>query len=185
MRAEPAPPTDRALTEALLLRGDERAFRELYARHTPRLYALVLRIVGGDGHHAEDVVQETWIRAAAGLGSFRWESAFSTWLTGIGINCARGLLRREGRWEPLDAAAEPWTPPAPTGERVDLERALVLLPAGYRTVLLLHDVEGFTHREIAERLGCAPGTSKSQLSHARRALRRMLEPEPEETHEHA
>ena len=178
MRAETAAVPDHALAEALLLRGDESAFRELYARHTPRLFQFVLRIVGGAEHDAEDVVQETWIRATEALDGFRWEAAFGTWLTGIGLNVARGLLRRQGRWElPMDdGTPEPWRPPAPHGERIDVERALAMMPAGYRTVLLLHDVEGYTHEEIGERLGIASGTSKSQLSHARKALRRLLEP---------
>lgn len=185
MRAQTAAVPDHALAQALLLRGDEQAFRDLYARHTPRLYQLVLRLLGGAEHDAEDVVQETWIRATEALGGFRWEAAFGTWLTGIGINVARGLLRKQGRWQPLDDAAEPWRPPPPHGERIDLERAIALLPSGYHSVLVLHDVEGYTHEEIGERLGIAPGTSKSQLSHARRALRRLLEPVKEGSHEHA
>jgi RNA polymerase sigma-70 factor (ECF subfamily) len=185
MRAEPAAVPDHALAQALLLRGDENAFRELYTRHTPRLYQLVLRIVGGAEHDAEDVVQETWIRATEALGGFRWEAAFGTWLTGIGINVARGLLRKQGRWTTLDEAGEPWRPPPRDGERIDLERAIAVLPTGYRSVLVLHDVEGYTHEEIGERLGIAPGTSKSQLSHARKALRRLLEPAMKESHEHA
>ena len=185
MRAEAAAVPDQTLAQALLLRGDEQAFRALYSRHTPRLYQLVLRMLAGAEHDAEDVVQETWIRATEALAGFRWEAAFGTWLTGIGINVARGLLRKQGRWQPLDGAAEPWRPPPRDGERIDLERAIALLPAGYRAVLVLHDVEGYTHEEIGERLGIAPGTSKSQLSHARKALRRMLEPAKEGSHDHA
>lgn len=181
MRAETDAVPDHALAQALLLRGDEQAFRQLYARHTPRLFALVLRMVGGAEHDAEDVVQETWIRATETLGAFRWEAAFGTWLTGIGINVARGLLRRQGRWTPLDDGAEPWRSAPAHGDRIDVERALALLPAGYRAVLLLHDVEGYTHMEIAERLGIAAGTSKSQLSHARKALRLLLDPVKETT----
>jgi RNA polymerase sigma-70 factor, ECF subfamily len=184
MRPEAAPPADQALAEALLHRGEEAAFRQLYARHTPRLYLLVLRIVGGSEHDAEDVVQETWIRATAALEGFRWESAFATWLAGIGINCARALLRRQGRWVALEPADEPWRPPPRDGDRIDLERALALLPAGYRAVIVLHDVEGYTHEEIGERLGIAAGTSKSQLFHARRTLRRLLEPTTEGSHAH-
>jgi RNA polymerase sigma factor (sigma-70 family) len=175
--------SDRALADALLATGDEDAFRELYRRHTPRLYQMVLRIVGGDDADAEDVVQETWIKAVERLGAFRWESQLGTWLTSIGLNVARGMLRRLGRWEVQveEGVPEGWRPPPPHGERIDLERAIALLPAGYRSVLVLHDVEGYTHEEIGEMLGVAAGTSKSQLSFARRALRRMLEPATERT----
>ena len=185
MRTEPAPAPDRALADALLLEGDERAFRELYQRHTPRLYQVALRVVGGAEHDAEDVVQETWIRATEKLGTFRWEAAFGTWLTGIGLNVARQLLRRRGRWVELDDAPEPWRPPPHDGERIDLERAIALLPAGYRTVLVLHDVEGYRHEEIGEMLGISAGTSKSQLFNARRSLRQALEPAKGRTHEPA
>lgn len=179
--APPASP-DRELADALLLRRDEAAFRALYRRHTPRLFQVVLRLLGGAEQDAEDVVQETWIRATERLAEFRWEAAFGTWLTGIGLNVARGLLRRRGRWEAdPEHVPEPWRAPPPVGERIDLERALALLPAGYRAVLVLHDVEGFTHEEIAEMLGVVPGTSKSQLSCARRAMRQLLDPAPTRT----
>ena len=185
MRTEPAPAPDRALADALLLDGDERAFRELYQRHTPRLFQVALRVVGGSEYDAEDVVQETWIRATEKLGTFRWEAAFGTWLTGIGLNVARQLLRKRGRWVDLDDAPEPWRPPPHDGERIDLERAIALLPAGYRAVLVLHDVEGYRHDEIGEMLGVSPGTSKSQLFNARRSLRQALEPAKGRTHEPA
>jgi len=185
--ATAAPAADKALAEALLLEGDEAAFRELYRRHTPRLFQMVLRVMGGSEHDAEDVVQEAWIRATERLGDFRWEAAFSTWLTGIGLNVARGILRRNGRWTDMEAAPEPWRPPERHGERIDLERAMELLPAGYRTVLVLHDVEGYKHEEIGRMLGIAAGTSKSQLFHARKSLRLALEPETKDrrTHEPA
>jgi RNA polymerase sigma-70 factor (ECF subfamily) len=185
MRTETAPPTDKALAEALLQGGDERAFRDLYRRHTPRLFQVVLRVVGGSEHDAEDVVQETWIRATEKLSGFRWEAAFGTWLTGIGLNVARQLLRKRGRWTDMEGVPEPWRPPPHDGERIDLERAIALLPAGYRTVLVLHDVEGYRHEEIGEMLGISPGTSKSQLFNARRSLRQVLEPVKGRTHEPA
>jgi RNA polymerase sigma-70 factor, ECF subfamily len=170
--------TDRDLVRALLEDGDEPSFRELYRRHTPRLYQLILRMVGGVEQDAEDVVQETWVRAADGAKRFEWKSSFPSWLTGIGINRAKELLRRRNRRPMFDLTeqSEPRAPTAPVGERVDLERALALLPDGYRTVLVLHDVEGYRHEEIAERLGIATGTSKSQLFHARRYVRALLEP---------
>lgn len=169
--------TDRELVEAVVVSGDEIAFRELYRRHTPRLYQLVLRLVGSE-QDAEDVVQEAWIRATEGAAHFRWESGFNTWLTGIAINRFKELLRKRNRWPQisLEQVSEPEVRPDRVGERVDLEKALSLLPLGYRTVLILHDLEGFRHEEIAEQLGIAPGTSKSQLFHARRHVRALLEP---------
>jgi RNA polymerase sigma-70 factor, ECF subfamily len=169
--------SDRELVEAVVTAQDELAFRELYRRHTPRLYQLVLRLVGSE-QDAEDVVQEAWIRATEAAANFRWESGFNTWLTGIAINRFRELLRKRNRWPSLalEQVAEPEARPDSAGERVDLERALSLLPLGYRTVLVLHDLEGYRHEEIADQLGIAPGTSKSQLFHARRYVRALLEP---------
>jgi len=174
-------PSDRDLSDRIVREGDEAAFRILYRRHTPALLPFVLRVLGGAEADAEDVVQETWVRAVRALPRFRWESSIRTWLLGIGLNRARELLRKHARVPtPAPEHAEAWVPPARTGERVDLERAIACLPDGYRTVLLLHDVEGFSHPEISERLEIAVGTSRSQLHHARRTLRRLLEPAGEE-----
>jgi len=178
MRLDAQEESDRELAEALQLSGDEKAFRELYRRHTPRLYQFVLRLLGGVEIDAEDIVQEAWIRAAQRLGEFRWESSFSTWLTGIGLNLCRDLWRkRNGRELDWEMAEEPTASSPLNEERVDLERAIGLLPNGYRAVLILHDVEGCTHQQIGQRLGIAVGTSKSQLSCARKAMRELLNPE--------
>jgi RNA polymerase sigma-70 factor, ECF subfamily len=173
--------TDRQLIDAIVADGDEPAFRELYRRHTPRLHQLLLRLLGGIEQDAEDVVQETWVRAVENAARFEWKSSFPSWLTGIGINRAKEVLRKRNRRPmfELTEGMEPKAPVAPVGERIDLERALALLPDGYRTVLVLHDVEGFRHDEIAAQLGIAAGTSKSQLFHARRYVRALLEPAAE------
>src|SRR6185503_17275792 len=89
--------TDRSLADAIIERGEEAAFRELYRRHTPRLYQLILRFIGGNAHDAEDVVQDTWIQATRALPKFRWEASFGSWLNGIGLNRARELIRVRGR----------------------------------------------------------------------------------------
>lgn len=174
--------SDRDLSDRIVRGGDEAAFRVLYRRHTPALLPFVLRVLGGAEADAEDVVQDTWVRAVRALPRFRWESSLRTWLLGIGLNRAREVLRGRNR-APAHGAEEGEVPvlPPPTAERLDLERAIACLPDGYRTVLLLHDLEGFTHPEISERLDIAIGTSRSQLHHARRTLRRLLDPAAEET----
>jgi RNA polymerase sigma-70 factor, ECF subfamily len=170
---------DRVLADAVARSGDEAAFRALYRRHTPALYRLALRLGGGDGPWAEELVQRAWIRAVEGLSSFAWRSSLSSWLGGIAINCARELWR-EARTRSETALAEEIPVAAPRllapEERVDLERAIERLPAGYREVFVLHDLEGYTHEEIGGLLGIESGTSKSQLSRARQRLRAALAP---------
>jgi RNA polymerase sigma-70 factor (ECF subfamily) len=175
---------ERALCQRVMEAGEERAFRELYRRHTPALYQLVLRMLGGSQPDAEDVVQDAWVRAVRQLGGFRWESSLRTWLSAIALNLAREALRRRGR-APMTELPEDLGRPSHAlrdGQRIDLERAIERLPEGYRTVLVLHDVEGFTHEEISRQLEIAVGTSKSQLFDARRAMRAMLQREPEAHH---
>lgn len=155
-----------------LRRGDESSFRELYRLYTPRLFAVALRLLTRRAD-AEDAVQETWLRAVRGLSGFRGDSSFRTWLTGIGIRCALELLRQRG---PADFGSPEVGVESAPHLAIDLERAIAALPDGYRIVLLLHDVEGRTHDEIGSLLGIEPGTSKSQLFHARRALRERLRP---------
>ncbi len=169
------PTTDAELAQRILREGDEAAFRALYRRHTGALYQFALRILGGSEMDAEDIVQETWIRAVAGLTRFRWESSFRTWLIGIGLNRVRKSLRRvrPAQQEDLERLEAELVAPDRAG-RIDLEQAVRLLPDGYRAVLVLHDVEGFTHDEISRSLGITPGTSRSQLHFARRAVRRLL-----------
>jgi RNA polymerase sigma-70 factor (ECF subfamily) len=168
-------PSDRELADRVIQEGDEDAFRILYRRHTPAVYQFVLRLVGGNPHEAEDILQETWLRAARGLEGFRWKSALRSWLTGIALNRVREMARKRKR--SLVEVDTKWDIPGATSDpaqQIDLERALELLPPGFRTVLVLHDVEGFTHQEIGTRLGITDGTSKSQLHGARKAMRRLL-----------
>ena len=169
--------TDRDLAERVRTDGDEQAFRALYRRYTPKLYQFALRMLGGNELDAEDVIQEAWIRAVEGLGDFRWESAFGTWITGIVLNLCRGLFRRhDRRWIEMRDDLDLVSGPPLEHERIDLEAALMRLPPGYRTVVLLHDVEGFTHEQIGAQLEISPNTSKSQLSRGRKMLRSLLEP---------
>jgi RNA polymerase sigma-70 factor (ECF subfamily) len=177
MAADPLSPDDRELVDAIIRAGDEAAFRTLYRRYTPRLFQLILRLLGPRRADAEDVLQDVWIHAVRGLPGFRWDAALSTWLTAIAITQTREWWRRRGTqlFEPIEdghalaLAAQP-------GDRIDLDTAIAQLPDGYRAVLVLHDIEGFTHEEIADRLGVSIGTSKSQLFAARRAMRGKLAP---------
>jgi RNA polymerase sigma-70 factor (ECF subfamily) len=156
--------------------GGEAAFRELFRRHTPHLLQFVSRVLGTSGADAEDVVQDTWLRAYPALVTFRNESAFSTWLCSVGLRAALDSMRRGKRRSAEFVFDDDDAPPElPHHEdRMDLEMAIAALAPGYRTILILHDVEGFTHEEIASQLGIAPGTSKAQLFKARRVMRALL-----------
>lgn len=161
--------------------GDGSAIQALYRRHAERVYSVVRRVAGDDAL-AEDWAQEAWIRAIRALPTFRGDSQFGTWLHRIAVNSAlygrRGRERRVAREEPLPDALPGAAPGAPAAERallrLRLERALERLPEGMRTVLVLHDVEGYTHAEIGTMLGVAPGTCKSQLFKARARMRHLL-----------
>jgi len=160
-----------------LERRDEEAFRALYREHSPFLYRFLFRWTGGNEALAEEGVQETWIRAVRALSGFERRSSLRTWLAGIAIRWHREEARRERRHRPWPESenAAGVVPMRLENERVDLERAIAALPEGYREALILHDVEGYTHAEAARLLGVDPGTSKSQLSRARQALRGLLE----------
>lgn len=168
------PRSDRELVRLFLATRGEIEFRALYRRHMPPLYRMAYRLAGPG--LAEDVLQETWCRAARKLGGFEWRSALLTWLTAILIRCCRETWRDSGQVVALSGDIESHEPEveAAADDGLDLERALESLPPGYREVLVLHDVEGLTHEEIARALNVVPGTSKSQLARARRALRQRL-----------
>ena len=166
--------SDAALIAAAIT-GAEPAFRELFRRHTPHLLQFVTRVLGASRADAEDVVQDTWLRAYPALVTFRSESSFSTWLCSVGLRAALDSMRKGKRHQAVslfedDAASDPPL----TEDRMDIEKAIANLAPGYRMVLVLHDVEGFTHDEIALQLGIAPGTSKAQLFKARRVMRALL-----------
>ena len=170
------PETD---TVGRAVRGDVRAFEELYRTNSGRVYALCLRM-SGDPNVAEDLAQESFIRAWEKLGTFRGSSAFSTWLHRVTVNVVLGdrrrLSRREGRVKMVgdDAIVDSASRATPPGVHLDLEKAITALPDGARTVFVLHDVEGWIHAEIADITGIAVGTSKAQLHRARKLLRKAL-----------
>ena len=161
--------------------GDQDAFHLLHREHVGRVYALCLRMAG-DRAAAEELTQDVFVRAWQKLGTFRGESAFSTWLHRLAVNETllkqRSAIRRDRRVTSVDdpeGADTHGAKAAPAGTRLDLEGAIGKLPAGARAVFVLHDVEGYEHQEIATLTGIAAGTSKAQLHRARRLLREALD----------
>ena len=181
--AEPAlsaPDDDHALVRAAGS-GDARAFETLYRKHSRRIYAVVWRLAGGNAARAEDLVQEAFLRAWQALPGFRFQSAFSTWLHRLAVNTALMELRsrRGGVDLEVDDSALEWQAVGDsagqrTRERLDLERVIATLPERARAVLVLYDIEGWKHEEIAEELAMAVGSSKAQLHRARGLLRARL-----------
>ena len=168
---------DAALIDAIVSHRSERAARVLVDRHSPRLLAVVRRLLATDASGAEDVLQQSWVNGISALASFRRDASFPTWMTRIAIHAALDHLRTRSTLRDCAADAVMSDLPAPTTDidgRLDLERVIAQLPPGCRSVLVLHDIEGFTHEEIAASLGIAEGTSKAHLFRARRLLRRWL-----------
>ena len=168
--------------------GDAPAFEFLYELHGRRVYALCLRMVGNPSD-AEDLMQEAFLQLFRKIGTFRGESAFSTWLHRMTVNVVLMRLRKKSL--PVASLEETTEPDEDTGgprkdigapdlklsgavDRVNLERSIDKLPPGYRTVFVLHDVQGYEHNEIAGILGRSVGASKSQLHKARKRLRELL-----------
>lgn len=160
-------------------RGDRDAVARLYERHASRVYAVARRLAGDD-EQAADWAQEAWIRVFRALPSFRGEARFTTWLHRITVNAAlhghRSNQRRRARMDELGTVSNQHHQNDSPLIRMTLERAVDRLPPGMRQVLVLHDIEGYTHEEIGEMLGVKPGTCKSQLFKARAKLREILEP---------
>lgn len=158
--------------------GEIDAFEELYRGHVGRVYAVTLRMVADPGL-AEELTQEAFVRAWRKLPSFRGGSAFGTWLHRLAVNVALDALRSRRRWRerfvdqpPARPSAAPGTDPSGA---LDLERGIAELPPRARAVFVLHDIEGYKHREIARLLGLSVGGCKAHLHRARRRLREELE----------
>jgi RNA polymerase sigma-70 factor, ECF subfamily len=169
----------------IALDGEKMAgFEDLYRKHYRRVYSICLRMTGNIAE-AEDLTQEVFIQLHRKLGSFRGESAFTTWLHRLTVNQVLMHFRKRSVKSELTTddgempdKIDPFTinPEAmPIIDRISLESAIAQLPPGYRTAFVLHDVEGYEHEEIARILGCSPGTSKSQLHKARLKLRRLIQ----------
>jgi len=170
--------------------GDRTVFEFLYQLHSRRVYAVCLRMVGNTAE-AEDLTQETFLLLLRKIHTFRGESAFSTWLHRLAVNLVLMRLRKksppivsiEAALDPDDETASP-LPASMIGapdllleasiDRINLERCLAQLPVGYRTIFVLHDIQGYEHHEIAVILGRSVGVSKSQLHKARTRLRELL-----------
>jgi len=181
------------LSEAEAIRlaqqGDAAAFERIYQLHSRRVYALCLRMVGNTAE-AEDLAQEAFLQLFRKIHTFRGESAFSTWLHRLSVNVVLMRLRKKSLAETsLEEVTEPdeetGGPRKEVGgpdlllsgsvDRINLQRAVDQLPPGYRSVFVLHDVQGYEHNEIAEIMGCSIGNSKSQLHKARMRLRELLQ----------
>jgi len=161
------------------IQGDEAAMRSLWSRHAPHIDAVVRRLVGNDLDVAADIAQEVWIQIFRALPQYRGDSQFGTWAHRIAVNRTLNALRKTRRLAKIETEVEEDSALV----EQDSERVMVMqtiasaaqrLSPGARAVFLLHDVEGFTHEEIAERLGITAGGSKSQLFKARAKLRTLL-----------
>jgi RNA polymerase sigma-70 factor (ECF subfamily) len=166
------------LTIQRAIEGDERALRALWSQHAPHIDAVVRRLAG-DPDLAEDIAQEVWIQIFRALPTYRGESQFGTWAHRIAVNRTLNALRRTRRLTKIETEMEEETVSVDhAGDRAMLrsviDAAAAQLSPGARTVFLMHDVEGYTHEEIATELGITAGGSKSQLFKARAKLRRLL-----------
>src|SRR5256885_8494308 len=161
--------------------GDVDAFVLIYNEHSGRVYALCLRLMGGEQTAATELMQDVFVRAWKNLGKFRGESAFSSWLHRLAVNAmlenARSDKRRLARVLPMEDTSQigAFSPADSPELRIDLERAIARLPEGARTAFVLHDIEGFQHQEIAAQLGIAVGTVKAQLHRAHKLLIQALD----------
>ncbi len=171
--------SEEQLTIRRAIQGDETAMRALWSRHAPHIDMVVRRLVGPDHDTAQDIAQEVWIQIFRALPTYRGDSQFATWAHRIAVNRTLNALRRTRRLAKIEVDVDAETlAVTPDTDRsfvmASIEQAAARLSPGARTVFLLHDVEGYTHEEIAAELGITAGGSKSQLFKARAKLRRLL-----------
>lgn len=188
-RSEAAGELSEADAIRLAQKGDAVAFERIYRMHGRRVYALCLRMLGNTAD-AEDLTQEAFLQLFRKIATFRGESAFTTWLHRLSVNVVLMRLRKKSL--PQTSLEEVTEPDEETGgprkeiggpdpllagsiDRVNLERAIEVLPPGYKQVFVLHDIQGYEHNEIADLMGCSIGNSKSQLHKARMRLRSLLQ----------
>jgi RNA polymerase sigma-70 factor, ECF subfamily len=188
---EPAHQFDEAEAIRRAQNGDAAGFEHLYRLHGKRVFALCLRMLKNKSD-AEDLTQQVFLRLFRKIGTFRGDACFSTWLHRVTVNAVLMHLRRQ---KPTEMLADSTDHAGPNGDeqreigsgdtsmlgavdRLNLKRAIQKLPAGYKRLLLLHDVMGYMHSEIAQLVGCSTGCSKSQVHKARKRLRQLLRGEP-------
>lgn len=164
--------------------SDMSAFEEIYDRHHRRVYSICMRMLQ-NATEAEDLTQEVFIQLYRKIGSFRGDSAFTTWLHRLTVN--QVLMHFRKRSVKMEKTTEEGETPVqivngtenprqmPVVDRIALDAAIAQLPPGYRSVFVLHDIEGYEHEEVAKILGCSVGTSKSQLHKARLKMRKLLQ----------
>jgi len=181
--ADASTSSDLILTQSAA-KGDMKAFEEIYNRHHRRVYSLCLRMLQNTAE-AEDLTQEVFIQLYRKIGSFRGDSAFTTWLHRLTVN--QVLMHFRKRTVKFEKTTEEGETPVqivpgtensgkmPIVDKIALENAIAQLPTGYKNVFVLHDVEGYEHEEVAKILGCSVGTSKSQLHKARLKMRKLLQ----------
>ncbi len=156
--------------------GNQWAFESLYRSNVSRIHALCLRLVGGHVQLAEEMTQEAFIRAWNKLSTFQGRSSFSTWLHRLTVNVVLSDKRSQARRRQLEVVAEDYVLDKADGlsrepgKTMDLEQLVARLPTQARTILVLHDIEGYKHREIAEMMGIAEGSSKAHLHRARKQI---------------
>ena len=167
--------SDQQLVSDFLKSCSEKAFQKLYRDKTPHLYQMALRLTTYDENQAQELIQSMWVTAIRKLETFQWKSTLKTWLTGILINLNREEIHREQKKKETEILDEHSSVSSSTSHSgYDLENALSKLSIGYRRVIILHDIEGYQHKEIAAILNIEEGTSKSQLFQARKRLRTLL-----------
>ena len=181
--ADASTSSDLILTQSAA-KGDMKAFEEIYNRHHRRVYSICLRMLQNTAE-AEDLTQEVFIQLYRKIGSFRGDSAFTTWLHRLTVN--QVLMHFRKRTVKFEKTTEEGETPVqivpgtensgkmPIVDKIAFENAIAQLPTGYKNVFVLHDVEGYEHEEVARILGCSVGTSKSQLHKARLKMRKLLQ----------
>jgi len=174
---------DRLLVKHFLTSGEEHDFLLIYRKFSGSLFRLAMHLTGHNQALSSDILQDTWVTVVEKLAGFAWHSSLRTWITGIMINKFRESARKQQMHINLAEVDTQIVNPSSHFSKMDLKKAIDELSEGYRMVLILHDIEGFKHREIAVTLGITEGTSKSQLFQARKRMRALISDYQNERHD--